>query len=283
MRRISSTPRRAFLANRPKEIDEKPIGLTLLRAGKVQTIPVQPKIEVTLHPVITPTQPTRDFWIGVSVTAVEPALRAQLGLPAGGLVVSDVSEDTPALKAGIKPYDILLQVDSEPLTEPGKLASYVQAAGEKPIVLHLVRKGKDRMTVTVTPERRKPAAASSTIQLQDPNYYTFVQPGGVVGNLSNSYVPVLTVPQTGLGNIVALPANPYEPRWDVVFSNQTGAPAVPLVPVDPNSPMAKRLDALDAEIKELRKAVVESNRIAKTMEDLHKAVRDSLEALKNKN
>jgi hypothetical protein len=47
--------------------------------------------------------------------------------------------------------------------------------------------------------------------------------------------------------------------------------------------MVKRLDALDAQIKELQKTVTESNRIAKSMVDLQKAVTDSLEALKNKN
>jgi hypothetical protein len=270
--------------NRLKAIGEKPVSLTLLREGRVRTIQVQPKIEVSLHPIMTPTAPMRDFWIGVSVTAVEPALRAQLGLPAGGLVVSDVSEDTPALKAGIKRYDILLKVDNEALIEPATLAAYVQAAGEKPIVLHLVRKGKDRMTVTVTPERRKPAAESSAVQRPDPNYYTVFQPGGVVYDPSNGSVPLLTQPvQPGGAAPGTLSTGSYDITWTNANPWQVYPSLQPVASPDPNSSMVKRLDALDAQIKELQKTVTESNRIAKSMVDLQKAVTDSLEALKNKN
>jgi len=269
--------------NRLKEIGEKPVSLTLLRDGKVQTIPVQPKIDVTLHPVLAPTLPTREFWIGVSVTAIEPALRAQLRLPPHGLIVSGVGDDSPAAKAGVKRHDILLEVDGVPLTEPAKLAKYVQAKGAKPIVLQLVRKGTDRMQVTVTPERRKPTPDSSATQSQrDPAHYTFIQPGGVVTYPTNN-IPMLTLPNQTAGNVLTLPSQPYDQLWTGAYQWQVAPSAQPVVPLDPSFAMAKRLDALDAELKELRKSVMAYKQNAKVLEELNKRLEESLAAMKKKN
>jgi membrane-associated protease RseP (regulator of RpoE activity) len=262
-----------------KEIGEKPVGLTLLRDGQSHTIQVQPKINVTLHPVATKTPP-REFWIGVSVTAIEPALRAQLKLPPQGLIVNDVSDDSPAARSGIKHYDIIQDVDGEHLTEPAALAAYVQSVGEKAIVLHLLRGGKRSLHVTVTPERRKPAPESSAVQPQDPSYYTVFQPGAVLYDPRNAAAPLLTVPtQPGGGTIRPVPADPYSITWENVYTLPSYPSAQPVARPDPNSALTSRLDTLDAELKELRAAVAQFNETAKAIEQLKTAI----EALKDKN
>lgn len=61
-------------------------------------------------------------WIGVRVTSLRDTTRAHLkkylqNLPEGaGLVVMEVSNESPAAVAGIERYDVLLRADGQPLT-----------------------------------------------------------------------------------------------------------------------------------------------------------------------
>ena len=66
------------LEERLKAAGDKPLGLVLLHQGAKKTVQVQPQVRVTFGPV-QPQPPA--FWIGVSVSPVEPALRAHLRLP----------------------------------------------------------------------------------------------------------------------------------------------------------------------------------------------------------
>ena len=76
------------LEERLKAAGDKPLGLVLLHQGAKKTVQVQPQIKVTFGPV-QPQPPA--FWIGVSVSPVEPALRAHLRLPADqGLLATEV-------------------------------------------------------------------------------------------------------------------------------------------------------------------------------------------------
>ncbi len=276
-----STPESFF--NRLKEYGETPVSLTLLRDGVLQTIQVQPKVDVTLHRVAIKAPP-REFWIGVTVTAVEPALRAQLKLPPHGRIVTGVGESSPAARAGVQRHDILLDVDGEPLTEPAKLASYVESKGEKPIVLRLVRNGKGPILLTMTPERRKHPASSSTNPPQDGQSfaYTFIQPGGVV-SYPTMTPPLLTQPIPGAGNLLTVPNQPYDPMWTGVYQLQGNPAAQPVAPLDAGTAISKRLDALDAELRELRKAVMEYKQSAKALEQLNKTVERLVDPLRNKN
>jgi serine peptidase DegS len=54
-------------------------------------------------------------WIGIVAEDVPDAQAAQLGLPRGGIVVSNLYVGSPAQQAGLKPGDILLAIDGAPL------------------------------------------------------------------------------------------------------------------------------------------------------------------------
>src|SRR4029078_12674056 len=89
-----------------KVAGEKPLGLVLLHHGQKKTLQVQPRVNVTLGPV-QPSPP--EFWIAVSLSTVEPALRAHLKIPADqGLIATEVIAESPAAKAELKVNDILL-------------------------------------------------------------------------------------------------------------------------------------------------------------------------------
>ncbi len=98
------------------------------------------------------------YWIGLlggAITADSP-LRSQLDLPENqGLIVANVVPESPAAKAGLKQYDILLRANDKDLHEMQDLVELVLAEGPKKgqITLDVLRHSK-RETVNLTPEER---------------------------------------------------------------------------------------------------------------------------------
>jgi len=61
-------------------------------------------------------------WLGVNVRAVPPGMRAQLGLEEGhGVLIKSVVRSSPAEKAGLKQWDILLRFDNTEVDTPKTL------------------------------------------------------------------------------------------------------------------------------------------------------------------
>ena len=68
-----------------------------------------------------------EFWIGVSVSTVEPALRAHLKIPADqGLIATEVIAESPAAKAELKVNDILLTMAGKPLRDQASLVEMIR-------------------------------------------------------------------------------------------------------------------------------------------------------------
>lgn len=98
-----------------------------------------------------------DYWLGIECGPVPPALRAQLNLPEQqGLLVENVVPDSPAAKAGVKPFDILMKAGDKPLSVPSVLLQAVDAAKDKEMTLELVRGGKSLKIKAKPVERPKP-------------------------------------------------------------------------------------------------------------------------------
>lgn len=95
-----------------------------------------------------------EYWIGVDGSPADDVLRAQLELPAGqGVIVNQVVTASPAEKAGLKQFDVLIRADDRPLAQISDLAAYIQERKEVAISLLLVRAGKP-ITIEITPQRR---------------------------------------------------------------------------------------------------------------------------------
>jgi membrane-associated protease RseP (regulator of RpoE activity) len=233
-----------------KAAGDKPVVLQIYRDGSARKIQVLPRIHVTIGPVAVQ-PPSSQFWIGVSVAAVEPALRAQLRLPANnGLLVNEVFKDSPAEKAGVKVNDILLSLDGKPLSEQKTLVELVQANGEKTITLELLHEGKPRGDVEITPERRKLTQNSDPNKLLQAFRWDVVRPGVMLNQTSPLQFQFRDVmPLTGL---------------ESKSKDQQHTEA--------NVALSKRLDDLDAEIKKLRKALEELGGAAKSTADLNRAI-----------
>jgi serine protease Do len=221
------------LEEKLKQAGEKHLTLELLRKGVPVKLTVQPRVRVDFRPVESA---TATYWIGVGVSPIEPALRAQLDLPEQqGLVVTSVADGSPAGKSGLKVNDIILTATGHPLSDQSTLSELVQESEDKPLSLEYLREGA-RHTVQITPERhsvgklvRKLAVFTSTV----------VRPG------------VVQSPAT-------VEWNAQTPQWESRWSTKSIKPA----PAPDAS--SKRLDEMAAEIKELRKAI---DGLRKTLED----------------
>jgi hypothetical protein len=90
-------------------------------------------------------------FLGVATSPASPLLRDQLKLHRGmGLVVEFVAPDSPAMRAGMQPHDVLEKLDDQWLVDGPQFAALVRA--KKPgdtLTLTLLRAG-ERQKITVT-------------------------------------------------------------------------------------------------------------------------------------
>jgi C-terminal processing protease CtpA/Prc len=89
-----------------------------------------------------------------------------------GLEIETVFEDTPAAKAGLKPGDRLISIDSQPIHSHDDIVAAVQKAGEANRTVQVeAMRGTESMKVEIKPEQT--ALAEMNIELFQPGW----QPG----------------------------------------------------------------------------------------------------------
>src|SRR5271156_5569123 len=82
-------------------------------------------------------------YLGVQIQELTPELARAFGLKdGGGVLIGDVSPDTPAAQAGLKKGDVILQVNGQPVNAPNQLQVQIsQFAPGTPIKLQLWHNG----------------------------------------------------------------------------------------------------------------------------------------------
>lgn len=107
------------------------------------------------------------YYIGLAAVPVPPAVRAHVDLPSGaGLMVEHVFEGSPAEKAGVRQYDLLLQADENELRELQDLVAVVDAHGGEeatPLKLVVIRRG-ERSELEITPAKRPEGDPQATLE-----------------------------------------------------------------------------------------------------------------------
>lgn len=104
------------------------------------------------------------FWIGVECGPLSEALKSQLQLE-HGVVVMAVMDESPASKAELQKFDILLQLGDEKLRDVGHLIDVVDALGAKEATLRVMRGGKE-LSLPITPIERPQRAAANVETLE---------------------------------------------------------------------------------------------------------------------
>jgi len=84
-------------------------------------------------------------WLGVAIQPLDSDMAKALNLPENsGVLVSDVSKDTPAAKAGVQRGDVIMSVDEHKVRTTGELRNAIAAAGvNRTVKLKLLRGGKE--------------------------------------------------------------------------------------------------------------------------------------------
>jgi len=91
--------------------------------------------------------------IGVSVTGLSKQLAEHFHV-AGGALVSEVRDGSPAAKAGLRAGDIITEIDSKQVTNEMDLIKSINEKKDGNVTVTFVRDGRTQ-TVTVTPEKSK--------------------------------------------------------------------------------------------------------------------------------
>lgn len=88
--------------------------------------------------------------IGISYRSDQhPALLRSYGAPDGGVLVTEVTENGPAQKAGMKPEDVIVEIDGKPIHDGNALLSTVaETPIDKTVPIVVVRDGK-KVTLNV--------------------------------------------------------------------------------------------------------------------------------------
>jgi serine protease Do len=160
------------VAGTPPDSDAK---LSILRGGKAQTIDAHLARlgrEASGGGGGESGQQNNQGSIGVSLSALTPDLRQQLGVDESvrGVVVQAVRSGSPADQAGIRPGDVILQVGSQTVGSPREAVNAVHAAlkTDQSVALRILRDGHG-VFVAVSPSGSSGGDQSSQVPGGDDN------------------------------------------------------------------------------------------------------------------
>ena len=89
--------------------------------------------------------------IGVSTVELTKQLADYFGIAGGkGVLVTSVTQDGPAAKAGVRAGDVITAVDGEAVASPGDISRVINRKKEGDVTLSLIR-NKSQQTIHVTP------------------------------------------------------------------------------------------------------------------------------------
>jgi hypothetical protein len=175
-----------------------------------------------------------DHWLGLECFPLDAALRSHLGLAEGeGLIIEQVVPDSPAAKAELKRYDVIVRAGAAAVKSLPDLMKAVDEAKENELALEIVRGGK-LMTVKVVPAkrperqdvlRRIPNQAREDLRgwmerfsqgHEEPFRYRFFGPGAVLPGSEHGLPKGLSVTITRAGGEPAkITVKKGEETWEI--------------------------------------------------------------------
>lgn len=145
--------------------------------------------------------------IGVSTQTLTNQLADYFGVKDGGVLITSVTENGPAAKAGLKAGDVITAVDGEKVTSPGDIARALNKKETGDVSLTVIR-DKNMRTVTLTPEKSEHPGVFRTGTLGNRRIVT---PSITVPDI-NIKLPRIVVPSID----VTVPARPAKTRGVII-------------------------------------------------------------------
>jgi len=88
--------------------------------------------------------------LGLALQTITPSLARELGLPSrAGVLVRSVESGSPAASAGLKPGDVISEVDRRPVASVDELKNVIAKRRSGPPVLFLVHRGDGDLYVAL--------------------------------------------------------------------------------------------------------------------------------------
>lgn len=144
-------------------------------------------------------------YIGIQISEITPEFAESLKLPAKtkGVVVSDVHEGNEAEKAGVKPYDVITEVDGKLITNSRQLITAITAVrpGQK-TKLKILRNGKEKTLAVRVASRPSRKEVYPDVNGQKPKRPNEIDLGMELDELSSREVMERGLPRNVRGVIV---------------------------------------------------------------------------------
>jgi C-terminal processing protease CtpA/Prc len=161
--------------------------------------------------------------IGITTQELTGQLANYFGVSErGGVLVTSVTENSPAAKAGLKAGDVVTEVDGARLRNAGDLSRELNRRDEGEVTLTIMRDRKTR-NIKVRPDRTQ----------NNPTFYT---PGGI-GRIAPTAPMALIAPRVSVMPARVMPALPARPAMPGFAPRPTPrAPATPRIYPVPATP-----------------------------------------------
>jgi C-terminal processing protease CtpA/Prc len=164
--------------------------------------------------------------IGITTQELTGQLADYFGVSdRGGLLVTSVTENSPAARAGLRAGDVVTEIDGTRLRNAGELSRELNRRDEGEVTLTIRRDRKTR-NIKVRPDRTQ----------NNPTLYT---PGGI-GRIAPTAPMALIAPRVGIMPTRVMPAMPARPATPSlaprVAPRPPAAPRIHAVPATPARP-----------------------------------------------
>ncbi len=91
--------------------------------------------------------------LGLRVEQLTPQVAKEFGLPeTDGLVIAEVDPNSPAAEAGLRPADIVLEIDQSPVKDAADFLQRIERSKKGDTLLFLIKRGNSTVYVTVKVE-----------------------------------------------------------------------------------------------------------------------------------
>jgi|YelNatPaOPRAMG01_1025707.scaffolds.fasta_scaffold18140_3 serine protease Do len=109
-------------------------------------------------------------YLGVAPVALTPLQRQQFGVPEGGALIAQVSDNTPASRAGLQVEDVVLKIDGKPVKNDVALRDIIARTPPGTRISLLVRRnGKDIMLYATLGKLPEELATGEPVASENPN------------------------------------------------------------------------------------------------------------------